>query len=89
MPCPTCDHTLNKLCTSADGVDHWHCPRCGTHRMMRDGWHHDTVPKAVECVRSFVRMISPGQAGRWLRGQAELSGVLESVHQPGDRPKGE
>ncbi len=36
MPCNTCGHTL-ELISRGDGRAVYHCPRCGTLRMV-DGW---------------------------------------------------
>lgn len=87
MACPTCGHTMQSL----DGPTvRWWCPRCGTLKETRGyaGREFTSVeaPKVVDRLRGFVRMIDGGPAGRWLREQAEVSGVIESVLPPGDRP---
>lgn len=88
MSCPTCDHTMQKIGVGI-GKDIYWCPRCGTlktliHRMERDYNTHE-VPKAVKCIRSFIKMISNSPEGRYLKGQTELSGVLESTNTPVER----
>lgn len=87
MACPTCSHTMHKL---DSGVKHlWWCPRCGTLKEVVGHLGKEYVsaeaPKIVGRLREFVRMISPGEAGRWLREQAEVNGVLESTHTPEER----
>lgn len=62
------------------------CPRCGTLvQQTGPNWQHVGVPKLVDCTRGFVRMIDDTAAGRWLKQQAEVSGILEAAHKPGDR----
>lgn len=87
MSCATCDHTMHKL--SAESKFLWWCPRCGTLKELIGhlGKEYTSVeaPKVVDRLREFVRMIDTGSAGRWLREQAEVSEVLESVLKPEDR----
>jgi hypothetical protein len=89
VPCPKCDHTLQNLgLTDADRRTFW-CPRCGTLKteIAHMGREYEQVetPKLVACVRSFVGMIAATDAGRWLKEQAEVSGVLESACKPSER----
>lgn len=58
MPCPTCSATMSSLGV-LEGRQHFHCPRCGTHRIhCGDAGedapvYHDTVPALVTRCRTF------------------------------------
>jgi hypothetical protein len=71
-------------------TDRWWCPRCGTLKEvvghLGREFTNTEAPKLVDRVRGFVRMIDGTAAGRFLRGQAEAAGILESALPPGDRP---
>jgi hypothetical protein len=89
MSCPTCSHTMQKL--SAAPKHLWWCPRCGTLKEVVGHLGKEYVsaemPKVVDFLRGFVRMVEPGPAGRYLRQAAETAGILEAVHRPEDRPR--
>lgn len=52
MACPTCSHTMHKLCGGINPLTVFWCPRCGT--INRNGIVD--VPKLVDRVREFRRV---------------------------------
>jgi acetone carboxylase gamma subunit len=85
MSCPTCDHTMSRLGV-IDGRPHYHCPRCGTHRIDcgSDGAGpitHDFVPKLVARCRKFEGTLGPRWGELWV-----ALGIAESINTPGNRP---
>lgn len=61
MACPTCDHTLQTVFADKVRTVRW-CPRCGTLQSVLCGHEDTAAPKVVECLRSFARSVSSGQA---------------------------
>lgn len=88
MSCPTCDHTLAKLCD--DGPRKWyHCQRCGTALFRHSAAPAATVcyrPKLVDRVRQLEREYIPGDEYPPLTADFIRLGLSESVNLPEDRP---
>ncbi len=74
MSCNTCGHTL-EIITRGDGRAVYHCPRCGTLRMVDGERHTDYVPRLVDRCRSFEDTLGPRWAGLW-----ETLGIHEAIH---------
>ncbi len=92
MPCPTCDHTMQRINTAGSSSSWFWCPRCGTIREERaDGETNDEAPKLVERCREFEKQspaVSPTSDGRRLtsgRLWVQL-GIHESINTPANRP---
>jgi hypothetical protein len=82
VPCPTCDHCLNRLFSLADGDDYFHCPRCGTVVARRGSvWVDTYVPRLVERCREF----GPVGLTNALRALWWSLGIEESIRLPHDR----
>lgn len=76
MACPTCDHTMHRLC------DEWFwCPRCGTIR--KPGNKYGDKPRLVGRVRDMLSRIGIFKVTEI----AMTTGVLESIMLPEERPK--
>lgn len=91
MPCPSCGHTLARICTEAETVDHWHCERCGTMVARYPNGHENVyVPKLVERCRQFeqaeIRALDPLHPAPKLWHRL---GIAESINVPSNRPGAE
>ena len=90
MSCPTCDHTMERLCdwSPCDGSI-FLCPRCGTVKMEdgdRPAESKVYVPKLVERCRKFEIQEIVGCVSREVDKWHSL-GIAESLHKPEDRPR--
>ena len=76
MACPTCDHTMDRVCDGpCQGI--FHCPRCGTLKTDSDVY----APKLVGRCRNFGAFLASGTARElWVR-----EGIAESINVPGER----
>lgn len=84
MACPTCSHTLAKLC-EVDRNKYFHCERCGTIVVEHsNAWETVYVPRLVERCREFHRQAVAQKTDRtadvWRR-----VGIAESIQPPGER----
>lgn len=87
MSCPTCDHTMERICTfepdvDGDGSGVFICPRCGTY-IIEGSLDSPHVPKIVSRCRSFESCL--------LRHTLKMDlwrnmGIAESINLPKDRP---
>jgi hypothetical protein len=91
MSCPTCDHTMESIGVTAEGLRYFWCPRCGTLRskngMAETGHDEITHPKLVDRCRGFVADFCSGE----LKDLNEVShslnyhGIEEAIHIPSER----
>ncbi len=95
MDCPTCSHTLARICTEAGTVEHYHCERCGTAvAEYPDGRRNVYAPKLVERCRAFEGGLRrpPGERHTadeifgGLQTTWRTLGIAESIRAPADRP---
>lgn len=86
--CPTCTHTLAKLCSVGDAT-YSMCERCGTLRVRIAGATEAVVyvPKLVERCRKYAASVlssnimpSEIRTSEWVR-----LGIAESINVPTDR----
>lgn len=87
MACPTCDHTMHKICDKTDMKALIHvfwCPRCGTLRQLTPLTSHelDTPPKLPERVRLMLPFLNDTQ-----KQAAWVSGLYESCMINPEYPK--
>ena len=87
--CPTCGHTMAKLCVSQQGDSHFHCERCGT-VVVETGDTIDPrdvyVPKLVERCREYEGEFDKENIAQFYRNTWNRLGIRESIHSPEDRP---
>ncbi len=86
MSCPTCGHTMGRLCV-VDDVAFFHCERCGTAAVKTP--HNDEpyvyAPKLVERCREFQRL-HRSNFDEFMGDDWQRLGFAESIAKPEDRP---
>ncbi len=88
MSCPTCGHTLARVCTQAETVDHFHCERCGTMVAKYLIGDHVNIytPKLVERCRELEKCLIVAEQPEGIEA-LRILGISESINVPADRPK--
>lgn len=98
MSCPTCDHTLARICVHED-MDIVSCDRCGTlvirilSRPENPGINPRVyVPKLVGRCRFLEETVATDPqygdvyAGKLIQALMRQTGVTEAIHKTEDRP---
>lgn len=75
MPCPTCEHTMQKL------GDYFWCPRCGTVQASF-GYPEPEAPALVQRCRDFAKA---REATLCIEGDWTRLGISESINTPENR----
>ena len=84
MSCPTCDHTMQSLGITEDGLNSWWCPRCGTLRQRSSEEPEsfdDEVPQLVARCREVAKAyLSIALINVW-----HQFGIGEAINKPDKR----